>query len=156
MVSAFSPIPLPQMDIQTKSNLAFAGRAKDGKIVIQFTPGLQQIPASAIINSRTEQKFIVDTGASMVTIPRSTAVDLGLAADEHIPMRRVFTASGVKYAPEVSLSSITIDGREVNDVKALVLDLPNQPEWGLLGLNYLRRFRMDINTKNGILLLEPR
>jgi hypothetical protein len=36
------------------------------------------------------------------------------------------------------------------------LDLPNQSEWGLLGMNYLRRFRMDINTDNGVLLLEPR
>jgi aspartyl protease family protein len=131
-------------------------KAQDGKIVIQFTPGSRQIPASAILNRSANQKFIVDTGASMVTIPRSTAEDLGLVVDDRNPMRRVFTAGGVKYAPEVSLSSITIDGWEVNDVKALVLDLPNQSEWGLLGLNYLRRFRMDINTDNGILLLEPR
>ncbi|MEA3231403.1 MAG: retropepsin-like aspartic protease [Thermodesulfobacteriota bacterium] len=131
-------------------------KAQDGKIVIQFTPGSRQIPASVILNSSAKQQFIVDTGASIVTIPRSTAEDLGLVVDERNPVRRVFTAGGVKYAPEVSLSSITIDGREVNDVKALVLDLPNQSEWGLLGLNYLRRFRMDINTENGTLLLEPR
>jgi predicted aspartyl protease len=71
-------------------------------------------------------------------------------------MRKVFTAGGVKYAPEVTLSSISVEGWETNDLKALVLDLPNQSEWGLLGMNYLRRFRMDINTENGVLLLEPR
>ncbi len=131
-------------------------KAQDGKIVIQFTPGLQQIPASATLNSSANQQFIVDTGASMVTIPQSTAEGLGLVVDERNPMRSVLTAGGVKSAPEVNLSSMTIDGREVNDVKALILDLPNQSEWGLLGLNYLRRFRMDINTENGILLLEPR
>jgi aspartyl protease family protein len=131
-------------------------KGQEGKIVIQFTPGSRQIPATAILNRSTYQQFIVDTGASMVTIPRSTAEDLGLVVDERNPVRRVFTAGGVKYAPEVSLSSITIDGWEVNDVKALVLDLPNQSEWGLLGLNYLRRFRMDINSDNGTLLLEPR
>jgi len=131
-------------------------KAQDGKIAIQFTPGARQIPASAILNNSANQQFIVDTGASMVTIPQSTAEDLGLVIDERNPVRRVFTAGGVKYAPEVSLSSITIDGREVNNIKALVLDLPNQSEWGLLGLNYLRRFRMDINTENGMLLLEPR
>jgi hypothetical protein len=38
----------------------------------------------------------------------------------------------------------------------LVLDIPNQPDWGLLGLNYLERFRMDMNTEEGVLLLEPR
>ena len=66
------------------------------------------------------------------------------------------TAGGVQYAPEVNISSITIEGWEVNNVKALVLDLPNQSDWGLLGLNYLERFRMDMNTEEGILLLEPR
>jgi predicted aspartyl protease len=71
-------------------------------------------------------------------------------------VRKVFTAGGVKYAPEVTLFSITVEGWEVTDLKALVLDLPNQSELGLLGMNYLRRFRMDINTENGVLLLEPR
>jgi clan AA aspartic protease (TIGR02281 family) len=92
----------------------------------------------------------------MVTIPMSTAERLGLAVDERNPQRRVFTAGGVKYAPEVNLSSITVEGWEINNVKALVLDLPDQSELGLLGLNYLRRFHMVINTERGTLLLEPR
>jgi hypothetical protein len=36
------------------------------------------------------------------------------------------------------------------------MDLPNQPDLGLLGLNYLRRFRMDLNTEDGMLLLAPK
>ena len=131
-------------------------KAQEGKIVINFIPGNRYIPVSAIVNRSADQNFIVDTGASMVTIPRSTADYLGLAVDERNPMRRVFTAGGVKYAPEVTLYSITIGGWEVNEVKALVLDIPNQPDLGLLGLNYLQRFRMDMNTEQGVLLLEPR
>ena len=131
-------------------------KAQEGKIVIQFTPGTRRIPATAILNRNTYQKFIVDTGASMVTIPRSTAEKLGLAVDERNPLRKIFTAGGVKYAPEVNLFAVTIEGWEVNNIKALVLDLPNQPEWGLLGLNYLQRFQMDINTEKGVMLLEPR
>jgi len=126
----------------------------EGKIVINFSPGSRQIPLTAILNRSASQKFIVDTGASMVTIPRATALELGLAIPN--PKRKVFTAGGVQYAPEVNISSITIDGWEVNNVKALVLDIPDQPDWGLLGLNYLQRFRMDMNTEEGILSLEPR
>ena len=92
----------------------------------------------------------------MVTIPRSTAEYLGLAVDERNPMRRVVTAGGIKYAPEVTLYSITIGGWEVNDVRALVLDIPGQPDLGLLGLNYLENFQMDMNQDQGVLLLEPR
>jgi len=131
-------------------------KTQEGKIVINFTPGSRQIPLTAVLNGSANQKFIVDTGASLVTIPRSTAEELGLEVDASNPLRKVYTAGGVKYAPEVTLSSITVEGWEVTDLKALVLDLPNQSEWGLLGMNYLRRFQMDINTENGVLLLEPR
>ena len=118
--------------------------------------GVSRKTLSAILNGRANQKFIVDTGASMVTIPRSTAEELGLEVDTSNPVRKVFTAGGVKYAPEVTLFSISVEGWEVTELKALVLDLPNQSEWGLLGMNYLRQFRMDINSDAGVLLLEPR
>ena len=131
-------------------------KSQEGKIVINFTPGTRQIPLTAVLNGSANQQFIVDTGASLVTIPRATAEELGLEVDASSPMRKVYTAGGVKYAPEVTLFSITVEGWEVNNLKALVLDLPNQTEWGLLGMNYLRRFRMDINTEDGVLLLEPR
>ncbi|MEJ2168458.1 MAG: retroviral-like aspartic protease family protein [Desulfobacterales bacterium] len=131
-------------------------KGQEGKIVIEFTPGSRQIPVAAVLNRNAYQNFIVDTGASMVTIPRATALELGLSIDGRNPMRKIFTAGGVQYAPEVNLYSITIEGWEVNDVKALVLDIPNQPDLGLLGLNYLQRFRMDMNTEAGVLTLEPR
>ena len=142
--------------IQNLQNQISELKAQEGKIVINFTPGSRQIPLTATLNRSSYQQFIVDTGASMVTIPSSTAEELGLAVDNRNPMRKVFTAGGVKYAPEVTLSEITIEGWEVNGIKALVLDIPSQPGWGLLGLNYLQQFRVDINTEAGILLLEPR
>ena len=131
-------------------------KSQEGKIIINFTPGSRHIPLTATLNRSSYQNFIVDTGASMVTIPSSTAEELGLAVDNRNPMRKVFTAGGVKYAPEVTLAAITVEGWEVNDIRALVLDIPSQPGWGLLGLNYLQQFRVDLNTEAGILLLEPR
>ena len=142
--------------VQNLRNQIAELKAQEGKIVINFAPGSRYIPVSGVINSETDQNFIVDTGASMVTIPRATAEYLNLAVDDRNPMRRVVTAGGVKYAPEVTLYSITIGGWEVNDVKALVLDIPDQPDLGLLGLNYLQNFRVDMNTEEGTLLLEPR
>lgn len=140
--------------IQNLQNQISDLKGQQGKIVINFSPGSSQIPLTAVLNRSVYQQFIVDTGASMVTIPRSAARELGLAIPN--PKRKVFTAGGVQFAPEVTISSITIEGWEVTNVKALVMDIPNQPEWGLLGLNYLQRFRMDMNTEEGVLLLEPR
>lgn len=131
-------------------------KGQEGRIVINFAPGSRTIPVSAILNRDTDQNFIIDTGASMVTIPSATAEFLGLAYDDRNPVRRVMTAGGVRYAPEVTLQSISIGGWEVNNVRALVLDIPDQPDLGLLGLNYLENFRMDMRTEEGLLLLEPR
>jgi clan AA aspartic protease (TIGR02281 family) len=131
-------------------------KGQQGKIIIRFAPGTRQIPVTASINQMTSQEFIVDTGASMVTIPFSTARNLGIVISVRNPRRKVYTASGELYAPEVVLDSITLEGFETYNVKALVMDLPNQPDLGLLGLNYLRRFRMDLNTDEGMLLLAPK
>jgi aspartyl protease family protein len=131
-------------------------KGQEGKIVIQFRPGTRNIPVTALLNQTVEQKFIVDTGASTVTIPSSTADRLGLSIDSGNPIRKVVTASGVIDAPEVILPSITVEGWEVANITALVVDIPSQSDLGLLGLNFLERFRMDLNTDEGILLLEPR
>ena len=131
-------------------------KGQEAKIVIRFAPGTRQIPVTASVNQEATQDFIVDTGASMVTIPFSTVRTLGIVISVRNPRRKVFTASGELYAPEIVLDSITLEGYEVNNVKALVMDLPNQPNVGLLGLNYLRRFRMDLNTDDGLLMLAPK
>jgi clan AA aspartic protease (TIGR02281 family) len=125
-------------------------------IVIRFAPGTRQIPVTASLNRDIAQDFVVDTGASMVTIPFSTVRALGIVISVRNPRRKVYTASGELYAPEVVLDSIALEGYEVNNIKALVMDLPNQPNVGLLGLNYLRRFRMDLNSEEGLLMLAPR
>ncbi len=130
-------------------------KGQEGKILIRFVPGSRQIPVTAALNQGTSQDFIVDTGASLVTIPYSTAADLGISITVRNPRRTVYTAGGVTYAPEVVLDSITLEGFETYNVRALVMDLPNQPDMGLLGLNYLRQFRMDLNTDEGRLLLTP-
>jgi clan AA aspartic protease (TIGR02281 family) len=131
-------------------------KGQESKIVIRFAPGTRQIPVTASLNREVAQDFIVDTGASMVTIPFSTVRTLGIVISVRNPRRKVYTASGELFAPEVVLDSITLEGFEVNNVRALVMDLPNQPGMGLLGLNYLRRFRMDLNTDDGLLMLAPR
>lgn len=131
-------------------------KGQTGKLVIRFAPGTSQIPVSATLGQSVEQRFIIDTGASTVTIPWATAEALGITVDAFNPVRNVYTASGMIQAPEVVLPSIEIDGWVENDVTALLLDLPNQTDTGLLGLSYLRRFRMDLNTEQGTLFLEPR
>jgi clan AA aspartic protease (TIGR02281 family) len=131
-------------------------KALAGKIAIRFTPGARSIPVTAGLGDGVRQQFLVDTGATLVTVPQSAAAALGIAVDGGKPRRRIVTAGGVRFAPEILLPQIEIGGWVVHDVRALVLELPERPGWGLLGLNYLQHFDAELQSEKGLLLLAPR
>ena len=107
-----------------------------------------------VLNNSVRQKFILDTGASLVTIPSSTANMLGLF---HVPytIRTVATASGTIQAREVSLHSISINGKTTYDIPVVIMDLPQQAGVGLLGMSFLKKFHMELNGQQKELLLTP-
>lgn len=149
------PTELSDRVARLKSQIA-ASKGEEGKIIVQFNPGSRQIPVKADLGGRIEQNFVIDTGATMVTIPRSTAEKLGLSDEYSSPRRQVQTAGGIVDAYEVVLPSVQLGSSQIENVRALVIDLPNQPNIGLLGMNYLSHFRMNINTEIGVLTLAPR
>jgi clan AA aspartic protease (TIGR02281 family) len=149
--------PVFQDRYQVLANRILEMKGLEGKIVIRFPGGSSRIPVTASVNGTLYQDFLVDTGASLVTIPLLTVQELGLEIDpgDRGSRRIVTTASGVVIANEVMIDSLEIGEWIEYDIRALVLDLPNQRGVGLLGLNYLRRFQMDLKTDEGILLLTP-
>jgi clan AA aspartic protease (TIGR02281 family) len=130
-------------------------KMQEGEIVIPFTPGSQQIHVKATVNGRVSYPFLIDTGASVVSIPASLLPALGLEINHNTPRYKVATAGGVKEAWEVTLSSIELEGWLVHNVRALVVDGQEQVDFGLLGLNFLNRFQMHLDSDEGVLILKP-
>lgn len=131
-------------------------KSQEGKIVIRYQPGSRTIQVTARLDRGLDQRFLIDTGASIVTVPSATARRLGIDQFSYkLPRRLFYSATGVHNAIEVTLPYIDLNGWVVQDVKALVVDLPGQPGVGLLGMNYLRNFQMEVNTTDGVLTLEP-
>jgi clan AA aspartic protease (TIGR02281 family) len=124
-------------------------------IVIPFTPGATTIAIEARLNGLLSQRFRVDTGASLTTIPTATADRLGLSSAS-ARWRRVETAGGVVRAWVAQLESIVLADVAVNDLTVLVLDIPDNPTLGLLGMNFIRHFEVDLDNRKGRLLLRPR
>ena len=131
-------------------------KSREGKLLIRFPPGSRTIPVTANIGGTFMQPFLIDTGASVVTVPAETVHKLGIDLSGSLPRRLFYSATGAQSAIEVTLPSIEIDGWAVTNVRALVVDLPGQPGIGLLGMNYLHNFRLDLNTDEGLLTLAPR
>lgn len=81
-------------------------------------------------------RFLVDTGADVVALTEDDAERLGLKPDpsEYRPMLQ--TASGTGLAAPVEIDRLTIGGRDLTGVEAVVVpDLPVS----LLGQSVLRR-----------------
>jgi clan AA aspartic protease (TIGR02281 family) len=126
-----------------------------GAIVIPFAPESGAIVTEARLNGLLSQRFLVDTGTSLTTIPTATADRLGLSSAS-ARRRRVETAGGVVTAWEARLESIILSDVAVTDLTVLVLDIPDNPNLGLLGMNFIRHFEVDLDNRKGRLMFRPR
>jgi clan AA aspartic protease (TIGR02281 family) len=120
---------------------------------VRFDPGEKNISVYASLNKKFVQKFIIDTGAEMTVIPLIAAEALGIRIDESTPPVMV-TGVGVDVGYEATLDSVELIGQSVSNVKVLVLDI--SPEFGLLGINFLNNFHIEIDNQKGILRLRKK
>lgn len=81
-------------------------------------------------------RFVVDTGATVVALTMDDARRAGVAFDPGQFTEVGQGASGPLHGQEVVLNAVTLDGKRMEDVHALVLDGLGV---SLLGQNYLRR-----------------
>jgi len=121
---------------QPASVLAGGGSA-GRQIVIASGPGGHFTTLGAI-NGHSAQ-FLVDTGATAVTISQSDAERLGLHYRDGRPALTQ-TANGTAPAYLIVLDSVRIGGVEVHNVDAVVV--PATMGYVLLGNSFLGRFEM--------------
>ena len=115
-------------------------RFKNTKPLITFPEGIISVYAQ-IVGPKTSRsmKMILDTGASLTMVPPEKVLSIG----HTIPVSRdkivkIFTASGVEYAPVVVIDSLSALGITVRRIEVLCHALsPDSPVEGLLGLNFL-------------------
>jgi len=139
--------PNPPPPLTTSPDKTSIPIQKKGAIVI--------VPAT--LNAKATANFVVDTGASYTMISQATAKELNIDVSKTLPTIPFQTANGIINAPVVTLDSIEVGGFQVKDLTAAIHDVFADPAIsGLLGLNFLSRFRMDIDTQNGVLILEKK
>ena len=111
----------------------FSGR----QIVLSAGPG-GHFTTNGAINGQATQ-FLVDTGATSISISQVEAERMGLRFREG---RRLMTqtANGAVPAYQVQLASVRVGDVEVRNVDAIVI--PGQMSHVLLGNSYLNRFQM--------------
>ena len=99
--------------------------------------------------------MVLDTGATFTLLPWYIAEELGYNPATSNEYVTITTASGTLEAPLITLKSVNVLGKNVENLKVIVHTLPESSHVdGLLGLDYLRNFKLTLDFKNGVLDLE--
>jgi clan AA aspartic protease (TIGR02281 family) len=106
----------------------------------------------ATINGRTRGLFLLDTGASYCVIAPAFARELGVPPTGSFAT--VHTANGAVRAPVVRLRSLDLSGTKAHDVQAIVHDAVGPQLDGVIGLNFLNRYRYSVDPERRELELE--
>ncbi len=130
---------------------------KPDKASIQFQRRGDLMVVKGVLNGTVPVNFVVDTGASYTTISQATAAAINLDLGPNPPTLSFNTANGVIQAPLATVRSMEVGGMELKNVTVAVHDVfPDAAVAGLLGLNFLSNFRLDIDSQSGLLNLQKK
>lgn len=100
-------------------------------------------------------KMALDTGVTYTMIPWKAAEILGLKPEMPGEKVDITTASGVQSVPLVVVNSLSLGTMSIEDTEVVVHDLPERSHVdGLLGLSFLRNFKICMDFKEGVLEIE--
>ena len=96
-------------------------------------------------------RFMVDTGATYITITDTLAHSAGLQGGEVVQFR---TANGTRTGRLVRAQSIAVGPLRVNNLTIGIGYTGSDAQAALLGQNFLRQF--DVSMRGNVLELQPR
>jgi clan AA aspartic protease (TIGR02281 family) len=100
------------------------------------------------LNDRITAPFLVDTGASDVSIPAQLASELGIQVGPDTPYRRYTTANGIVSNPIVTLDSVQAGEARIEQVRA---SINSSMQVGLLGGAFFNNFTFQIDPAANVI-----
>ena len=96
----------------------------------------------------------LDTGAIWTLISWESAVLVGYDPASIQQRTAITTGSGIEYCPKLNILRMEALGKSVSTLEVLCHTLPPTSRVdGLLGLNFLRRFNVSLNFKQGYIAI---
>ncbi|MDX8398254.1 MAG: TIGR02281 family clan AA aspartic protease [Mariprofundaceae bacterium] len=137
-----SSIKNPNFNLQRNNNqIHYTDR--NGSMIVQ-----------AQVN-KVDMEFIVDTGASLVVIPPEIAKQARIST-KNAPIITAQTANGAVQTYMVSLAHLQVGQLKQQHVRAAIQKVSPNPRIGLLGMSFLKAYRMSIDHDKHIITLEAR
>ena len=109
-----------------------------------------------VLNGLRRARLMADTGAAWTSLTRSSLEKLGVDVARPTGLRQVAVADSATSIslPVFRLDSIQVGPVKVSDLEVIMLRLPPQLRLdGLLGINFLERFRTTFDFHSQALVL---
>jgi clan AA aspartic protease (TIGR02281 family) len=151
--AALSTAPVPEALTESVATLGPA--LKETFAVVPMSNQPKALFIKANINNLSLGHFVLDTGATYMSISKDMAEELGLDL-KHTAKVPITTANGTIEVPKVILRSVKVNGLEAKNVEATVMDFKSSSSFsGLLGLSFINRFRLTLDPGKGQMVFEP-
>ncbi len=132
--------------------------ADPGKAKLEpMPPGGRARPiiVEAMLNRQVSVPLVLDTGATYTVLTKQTAEDLGIIALERLPKQHFLTAGGKILSPVTTLKSIRVGNAEAQNVE-VAIDADGHLPMGLLGMTFMRHFKVTVDQEQGQVKFERR
>jgi clan AA aspartic protease (TIGR02281 family) len=144
-----------QFGVAARQTLEALGEPSAATVSVPFQRRGTAVVLPARINGEEVGAFLLDTGATFISVSHATAQRLGIRSNGNARVHLV-TASGVIEAPLAILEEVDVGGAIARYVPAVIHDLPGMPSnvVGLLGMSFLERFQVNLDLTSGSLTLQ--
>lgn len=140
-------------DLQKKGKCH--GQYSKGEALVNYDPSVGNIFVSVVINGKHKGLFVLDTGASTIALSQSFADKINNL--EEMGTVTTATANGLANAKLSQIQKLQLKGISAQNLDVLVLnkDLGKNID-GLLGMNFLSRFNMQMDSSKGSISLKSK
>jgi predicted aspartyl protease len=126
-----------------------------GSTTIRYTPG-QRIVVEAKINGGTSTRLLLDTGADTTLISPLVLSAAGASLIRGGTSTRITGVTGTSDVQRVPVDSIEIGEARVSQLSVVAHDMGQPGIDGLLGRDFLDRFKVTIDSSTGLVTIAPK
>lgn len=124
---------------------------------LRFDPRLNLIVLNVDLRYQVRHtiRMALDTASTFSALAPDAATRLGFDLSQVKSRQTIATASQTLTVPQVTVPAVTLGTETIGDFLLLIMPLPLPlGVKGLLGLNFMRHFKVALDFEQGILSLE--
>jgi predicted aspartyl protease len=125
--------------------------------ILRFNPRLNLIVLNVGLKYQVRHtiRMALDTASTFSALAPDAATRIGFDLSQVESQETIATASQTLTVPQITVPAVTLGTETVRDLLFLVMPLPLPlGVKGLLGLNFMRHFRVALDFEQGLLNLE--